>query len=152
MLLRARFAAIRWIRPGFVAPAGVATLAESIAARTPSICSGSPRLFKRQAVEFLPPSGPLPRPQASPAAPRTAATPLLRQPLPRDTGPVLGPKMRTVRAARCGTGRRPSLGGRWRWWQQRFDEFPQLIGDEFLCHSPTPLLGVLRFQHKNRFC
>ena len=37
MALRARFAAIRWIRPGFFAPPGAATVAASIAARLQSI-------------------------------------------------------------------------------------------------------------------
>jgi hypothetical protein len=37
MALRARFSAIRWIRPGFCAPPGAGTLPESIEARDQSI-------------------------------------------------------------------------------------------------------------------
>src|SRR5262249_23065151 len=43
--LRARFAAIRWIRPGCLAPRGAGTLAASRAARLQSIWSASPNAF-----------------------------------------------------------------------------------------------------------
>jgi hypothetical protein len=42
--LRARFATIRWIRPGFSAPPGAGTLAESSDARDQSIRSACPSL------------------------------------------------------------------------------------------------------------
>ena len=53
MALRARFAAIRWIRPGFFAPPGAATVAESIAARDQSIWSASPRRFNKTLCSFF---------------------------------------------------------------------------------------------------
>ena len=43
MALRARFSAIRWVRPGLFAPPGAGTLAESSDARDQSIWSDSPR-------------------------------------------------------------------------------------------------------------
>ena len=43
MALRARFSAIRWVRPGLFAPPGAGTLAESSEARDQSIWSDSPR-------------------------------------------------------------------------------------------------------------
>jgi hypothetical protein len=43
MALRARFASIRRIRPGFFAPPGAGTLAESSEARAQSILSASPK-------------------------------------------------------------------------------------------------------------
>src|ERR1051325_6549064 len=45
MTLRARFAAIRRIRPGLLAPRGAGTLAESSAARLQSIWSATPNAF-----------------------------------------------------------------------------------------------------------
>lgn len=42
MVLRARFVAIRWIRPGVCAPPGAGTLAESSEARDQSTWSASP--------------------------------------------------------------------------------------------------------------
>jgi len=47
MALRARFAAIRWVRPGFSAPPGAGTLAESSDARDQSIWSASPSRSSR---------------------------------------------------------------------------------------------------------
>src|SRR5262249_42551225 len=47
MALRARFAAIRWIRAGRWAPRGAGTVAESIAARVQSIWSASPKAFNK---------------------------------------------------------------------------------------------------------
>lgn len=47
MAFRARFAAIRWIRPGFIAPFSAGTAEESSEARDQSMRSASPRCLSR---------------------------------------------------------------------------------------------------------
>ncbi len=108
MALRARFAAIRWIRAGFVAPPGAATLAASIAARDQSICSAWPSWFNNAWWSFCH------TPIRCHARKRRQQVMPLPQPISCGSishgMPLLRTKTIPVSAARCGTGRRPPLG------------------------------------------
>jgi len=108
MALGARFAAIRWIRAGFVAPPGAATVAPSIAARDQSICSASPSLFNNTWWSFC----------HTPARCHARKRRQQVMPLPQPIScgsishgmPLLSTKTMPVSAARCGTGPRPPFG------------------------------------------
>jgi len=108
MALRARFSAIRWIRAGFVAPPGAATLAASIAARDQSICSARPSRFNNTWWRFC----------HTPARchVRKRRQQVIPLPQPISCGsishgmPLLSTKTMPLSAARLGTGRRPPLG------------------------------------------
>ena len=108
MALRARFAAIRRIRPGFWAPRGAGTLAESIAARPQSIWSASPKAFNNAWWTFCH------TPWACQS--RSRRQQVIPLPQPSSWGqysqgrPVRSTKRMPVRVARLGMRRRPPLG------------------------------------------
>jgi len=106
--LRARSAAIRWIRAGFVVSPGAVTLAESITARGQSICSAWPSLFSNRWWSFCH------RPAHCQAHKRRQQVMPLPQPIScgniSQGMPLLSIKTMPVCVARTGTGGRLPLG------------------------------------------
>lgn len=108
MALRARFAAIRWIRAGLGPPPGAGTLAESSDARDQSIWSAVPNRSRRARC----------RPSQTPASCQSRSRRQHVTPLPHPISwgnisqgmPLLRTKTMPVRAARSGTRGRPPFG------------------------------------------
>jgi hypothetical protein len=108
MALRARFAAIRWVRPGRFAPPGAGTLAESSEARDQSICSACPNLSNKTWCNL----------SQTPAACQSLSRRQQVIPLPQPIScgsisqgiPVLSTNSIPVNAARSSTRGRPPLG------------------------------------------
>jgi hypothetical protein len=106
--LRPRFASIRRIRPGFAAPPGAATLAESSEARDQSILSASPRRSRSSWWSLC----------QTPAWLQSRSRRQQVMPLPQPISwgsisqgiPVLKTSRMPVSAARSGTRGRPPLG------------------------------------------
>jgi hypothetical protein len=108
MALRARFAAIRRIRPGLIAPLFAGTLAESKLARDQSIRSASPSQSSKSRWSFC----------QTPAFCQATSRRQQVEPLPQPNSagsrlhgsPVFSTKMIPVRQARSGTRGRPPFG------------------------------------------
>jgi hypothetical protein len=148
MALRARFASIRWIRAGFVAPPGAATLAASIAARDQSICSAWPSWFNNTWWSFC----------HTPARchARKRRQQVIPLPQPISCGsishgmPLLSTKTMPDSAARCGTGRRPPLG-RGRGGGNNGSMSPHNSSDTSSCAIPLHTSLVCSHYSKTRF-
>ena len=94
---------------------------------------GFAELVPQHLVALRPHPGRLPGPQPPPAGQTTATTHFRRHHLPRDAAREHEHAARAPRPIRLGA--LSALGGRWSWWQQRFDESPQLIRYKFWRHT-----------------
>jgi hypothetical protein len=143
MALRALFAAIRWILPGFFAPPGEATVEASIAARLQSIRSAWPSRSRKTRW----------RRSQTPAfcQSRSRRQQVIPDPQPISGGsishgvPVMSTKRMPVRAARSEIGGRPPLGRGSREGSK----------GSMTAHSSSETIGLAigqEYQRLRRFC
>lgn len=153
MALRARFAAIRRIRPGRFAPWGGHRGRVQPSPRPVDLVR-FPQPVQQHLVEALPDPGLLPGPESSPAGHPTPTAHLLGEHLPGDARHQDKQDPRQHLPVR--DGRPPAFGSGLGRREKRLDHGPQFIGDDLLSHFAFTssassiyhrggvLLGVLR--------